>query len=99
MISSHCLWAKLNNRTRGQFECDLTWFCFCFDFFRSHTLYGCCTLICLRFQVVQIKQVDFKLSTLMCLNVGMEGVGGGACQISIFGKKPSSSFNYYKSMT
>ena len=21
-------WAKSNNRTRGQFECDVAWFCF-----------------------------------------------------------------------
>ena len=35
MISLHCLWAKSNNTTRGQFECDVTWFCFCFDFVRS----------------------------------------------------------------
>ena len=26
MISLHCLWAKSNNRTRGQFECDVTFF-------------------------------------------------------------------------
>ena len=32
MIPLHCLWAKSNNRTRGQFKCDVTWFCFCFDF-------------------------------------------------------------------
>ena len=24
MTSLHCLWATLNNRTRGQFECDVT---------------------------------------------------------------------------
>ena len=36
MISLHCLWAKSNNRTRGQFEYDVTWFCFCFNFVRSH---------------------------------------------------------------
>ena len=28
MIPLHCLWAKSNNRTRGQFECDATWFWF-----------------------------------------------------------------------
>ena len=28
MIPLHCLWAKSNNRTHGQFECDITWFCF-----------------------------------------------------------------------
>ena len=33
MISLHCLCAKSNNRTRGLFECDVTWFCFCFDSF------------------------------------------------------------------
>ena len=31
--------AKPKNRTRGQFECDLTWFCFCFDFVRLHARY------------------------------------------------------------
>ena len=36
MISLHCLWTKSNNITRGQFECEVTWFCFCFDFVRSH---------------------------------------------------------------
>ena len=41
MIPLHCLWAKSNNRTRGQFECDVTWFCFCFDFVRSHVRCGC----------------------------------------------------------
>ena len=41
----HCLWAKSNNRTRDQFECDVIWFCFCFDFFRSHARYGCCSVV------------------------------------------------------
>ena len=36
MIPLHCLWAESNNRRRGQFECRMTWFCFCFDFVRSH---------------------------------------------------------------
>ena len=31
----HCLWAKSSNRTRAQFECDVTWFCFYFDFVHS----------------------------------------------------------------
>ena len=90
--SLHCLWAKSNNRMRGQFEYDVTWFCFCFDFVRSHARCGCCSIVCLRFQVVQIKQIDFKLSTLLCLNVW--GV-----KLQIFGKKPWSSSNYYKIMT
>ena len=29
MISWHRLWAKSNNRTWVQFECDKNWFCFC----------------------------------------------------------------------
>ena len=37
MIPLHGLWAKSNNTTLGQFECDMTWFCFCFDFVRSFT--------------------------------------------------------------
>ena len=32
MIPLHCLWVISNNRMHGQFECDVTWFCFCFDF-------------------------------------------------------------------
>ena len=63
MIPLHCLWAKSNNSTRGQFECDATWFCFCFDFVRSYARCGCCSIVCLRFQFVQIKQVDCKMST------------------------------------
>ena len=64
MMQLHCLWAKLNNnRTRGQFECDLIWFCFCFDFVHSHARCGCCSIVCLRFQVVQVKQFNCKMST------------------------------------
>ena len=36
MIPLHCLWAKSNNGRRDQFECDVTWFYFCFNFVRSH---------------------------------------------------------------
>ena len=39
----HCSWAKSNNGMRGQFECDVT-----------HARCGC-SIVCLRFQVVQIK--------------------------------------------
>ena len=63
IIPLDCLWAKSNNRTRGQFECDVTWFCFCFDFLRSHVQRGCYFVVCLRFQVVEIKQADCKMST------------------------------------
>ena len=63
MTPLHCLWAESNNKTRGQFECDVTWFCFCFDFIRSHAQFGCRSIVCLRFYVVQIKQTDCKMST------------------------------------
>ena len=63
MIPQHCFWAKSNNRTHGQFECDVTWFRFCFDFVRSHAQCGCFSIVCLHFQVVQIKQADCKMST------------------------------------
>ena len=56
-ILLHCFRDKLNNKARGQFEFDLTWFCFCFDFVRSHARCTCYSIFCLRFQVVQIKQV------------------------------------------
>ena len=62
MIILHCLWAKSNNRTRCQFEFDVTWFCFCFDFVRLHVR-GNCSIVCLRFQVVLIEQVDCKMSS------------------------------------
>ena len=37
MIQLHCLWITSNNWTCGQFECDVTRFCF--DFVRSHGRY------------------------------------------------------------
>ena len=43
MIPLHCLRAKWNNTTCGQF-----------DSVCSHARYGCCSIVCLRFQVVQI---------------------------------------------
>ena len=46
MILLHSLWAKSNNRTRGQFECYLTWFCFSFDFVGSRARCGCCSIAC-----------------------------------------------------
>ena len=53
MIPLHWLWAKLNSRMHGQFECDVIWFCFCFDFVRSHAWCSCCSIVCLRFQAVK----------------------------------------------
>ena len=63
LIPLHCLWTKLNDRTRGQLKCDVTWFRFCFDFVRSQVRCGCCSIVCSRFQVVQVKQIDWKINT------------------------------------
>ena len=50
MMPLHCLWAKSNKRTSGQFEYDvLYFFLFLFDFVHSQARCG------LRFQVMQIK--------------------------------------------
>ena len=46
MIPLHCLWAKSNNRTRGQFECGMTWFCFCFDVVRFYAQCDCYSIVC-----------------------------------------------------
>ena len=64
MMQLHCLWAKSNNRTRGQFKCDVCdLVLLCFDFVCSHAQSGCCSMVCLWFQVVKIKQVECKMST------------------------------------
>ena len=65
MVPLHCLWAKSNNTTCGQFECNVAWFCFCFDFVRSFT----CTVRLLfhslfAFSSCAIKKhTDCKMST------------------------------------
>ena len=38
-------------------------FLFLFDFVHSYARYACCSIVYLRFQVMQIKQVDCKMST------------------------------------
>ena len=43
MIPLHCLWAKSNNRTRDQFEYDLTWFCF--ELVCPHAQCGCWSIV------------------------------------------------------
>ena len=63
LIPLYCLWSESNNRAHDQFECDVSWFCFCFDFVRLHARFGCCSKVCLHFHVVQVKQVDCKMST------------------------------------
>ena len=65
MISLHCLCAKLNNRTRVQFACDVTWFSFCFDFVRSNARYNemkMKLLISLRWIPFAMLSVIFTLS-------------------------------------
>ena len=47
-IPLHCFWSKSNNRTCVQFERDVTWFCFYFEFVRSHARCGCCSIVCQR---------------------------------------------------
>ena len=59
----HCLWAKSNNRTHGQFEYDVICFVFFFYFGRLHERCDCCYIVYLRFQLAQIKQVNCKMST------------------------------------
>ena len=63
LIPLHCLWVKSNNRMRGQFECDVILFLLLFGFVHSHVRCGCCSIVCLRFQLRQIKQVHCKMST------------------------------------
>ena len=58
----HCIICGLN-RTRGEIECDVIWFCFDFYFVRLHARCSCCSIVCLCFQVVQIKEVDCKMSS------------------------------------
>ena len=47
MIPLHYFWADSNNTAHGQFECNVTWFSFCFDFVRSHARFACCSIVCL----------------------------------------------------
>ena len=61
MIPLHCLWAKSNNRTYSQCECDV----FCFDFVRSYARCGCCSIVCLRY------------AGGVCLKLDVEGQRGG----------------------
>ena len=48
MIPLQCLRTKSNNRKRGQFECEVAWFCFCFDFVWSNARCGCYSIVCWR---------------------------------------------------
>ena len=63
--TTDCLRGKSKKRARGQLECDVTWFCFCFDFVRSHERCGCCSI------VSWIGWGGFRL------NLDVQGQGGG----------------------
>ena len=63
MTPMQCLCAKSNNRTRGQFECGVTWCGFRFDFVCLDARCGCCSIIFSRFEVTQTKQVGSKITT------------------------------------
>ena len=39
------------------------WFCLCFDFVCSHARCACCSIVCLRFQVMEVKQTGWKINT------------------------------------
>ena len=63
----HCIVFGLNRKMSGQFECDMTLlllllFGFCLISFIHNARCGCCSIVCLRLQVMQIKQVESKMS-------------------------------------
>ena len=60
MIPLHCLWPKLNNRTRGQFECDVIWFCFVLFSFRLFT----CTVRLLFHGLLTFSNCEYKTGWL-----------------------------------
>ena len=72
MIPLHCLFAKSNCRARGQFECDVTFFSFVFFLIAWFYSFTCTLHVCLRFEVMKIKQVNCKMSTkkTFCDNFG-----------------------------
>ena len=62
MIPLYCLYAKLNARSIWIWH-DLVLLFFWFCSFISHERFSCSSIVCLCFQVVQIKQVDCKMNT------------------------------------
>ena len=57
MMQLHCLTGTSNYRMGGQFQFDVTLICLCFDFIRAHARCDSCSIVFLRFQVLQIKQI------------------------------------------
>ena len=72
MIALYCLWAKSNNRMCGQFECDVTWFCFCFDCVLSHAQCGFWPIVCWR---------GLGRGALVKLDVQGQGGGRQICHV------------------
>ena len=56
-----CIVCGLNRTTERVVSLSVTWLCF--DFVCSHARCGCSSIVCLRFQDMQIKQVDCKMNT------------------------------------
>lgn len=48
MRSLDCLWVKSNKRMRGVFECNVTWYCFCFGYICSYARCVWCFIVCLQ---------------------------------------------------
>ena len=69
MMPLHSLWAKSNNRTHGQFECDVTCFVLVFISFDHMLCAVAVPWFDYVFKLLQIKQVDCKMSTKMCIRV------------------------------
>ena len=62
----HCIVCWLNWTTGRLVSLNVMWLYFLFflfDFVHSHARCRCCSIVCLRFQDVQIKQVDCKMNT------------------------------------
>ena len=65
----HCIACGLNRTIGHVVNLNMTWLyfilyiSFLFNFVDPHTRARCCSIVCLRFQVMQIKQVDCKIST------------------------------------
>ena len=71
----HCLWPKSNNRTRSQFECDVTWFGFCLVV-RSSARFSCYSIVCLRYEGVRLILDVQSQGGETISDVDGQGVGG-----------------------
>ena len=71
------MWAKSNNRTHGQFEFDVTWFCFSFNLVRSHAQCGYYSIVCSSvWGGVRLKLDVQDQEGAEILDVNGQGVGG-----------------------